>query len=36
MLAVCDSNYIFRYASGVCGGATHNALANAVSRFMEK
>ena len=34
--AMCDSNYIFRYASGVCGGATHDALANAVSGFMEE
>ena len=32
--ALCDSNYIFLYASGRCGGATHDALANAVSAFM--
>ena len=36
MQAVCDSDYIFRYASGLCGGATHDALANAVSGFMEE
>lgn len=34
--AVCDSNYIFLYASGLCGGATHDALANSVSSFMEQ
>ena len=34
--AVCDSNYLFRYASRLCGGATHDALANAVSGFMEE
>ena len=34
--AVCDSNYMFRYASGLCGGATHDALANAVFGFMEE
>ena len=34
--AVCDSNYLFRYASGLCGGATHDSLANAVSGFMEE
>lgn len=27
---------MFRYASGLCGGATHDALANAVSGFMEE
>ena len=34
--AVCDSKYIFRYASGLCGGATHDALANSISGFMEE
>ena len=29
--ALCDSNYIFRYCSAVCTGATHDALAYAVS-----
>ena len=33
---MCDSNYIFQYASGVCGSATRDALANAVSGFMEE
>ena len=33
--AVCDSDYIFRYASGLCGGATHDSLANEVPGFME-
>lgn len=34
--AVCDSDYVFRYTSGLCGGATHDALENAVSGFMEE
>ena len=34
--AVCDSNSLFRYASGLCCGATHGALAHAVSGFMEE
>lgn len=34
--AVCDSNYIFRYASGRCGGATPDSLANAVPGFMRE
>ena len=34
--AVCDSIYLFRYASGLCSSATHDALANAVSGFMEE
>ena len=29
--ALCDSDYIFRYCSVVCTGATHDALAYAVS-----
>lgn len=36
MQALCDSDYIFRYASGPFGGATHDALAKAVSGFKEK
>ena len=34
--ALCDSNYVFLYASGRCGGAIHDALANAVSGFMKE
>ena len=34
--AVCDSKYMFTYASGLCGGATNDALAIAVSGFMEE
>lgn len=32
--ALYDSNYIFLYASGRCGAATHDALSNAVSGFI--
>ena len=33
---VCDSNYLLRYASGLCGSETHDALANAVLGFMQE
>ena len=34
--AVCDSNYVFIYASGRCGGATQDSIANAISGFMKE
>lgn len=34
--AVCDFNYVFRYASALCCGATHDSLALALSGFMRE
>ena len=34
--ALSGSNYVFLYASGRCGGATYDALANAVSGFRKE
>lgn len=34
--AVCDSDYIFLYASGLCRGAKRDSLSNAMSELMEE